>query len=55
MSPKEKCDSMPVSALKSDLTAKHYRVSDKQLYDIYTVYFCFIEKHRAQFFFVFTE
>lgn len=46
MSPNEKCDSMPVSALKSDLTAKHYRVSDKQLYDIYTFYFCFIEKPR---------
>lgn len=39
MSPNEKCDSMPVNALKSDLTAKHYRVSDKQLYDIYTGFF----------------
>lgn len=35
-----------VSALKSDLTAMHYRVSDKQLCDIYTFYFCFIEKPR---------
>lgn len=49
MNPNEKCDSMPVSALKSDLTAKYYRVSDKQFYDIYKVYFCLIGKPRSQF------
>lgn len=49
MSPNDKCDSMPVSALKSDLTAKYYRVQLKQFYDIYKVYFCFIENPRAQF------